>query len=141
MSDSYISASLRKLVIKRAKGNCEYCLLLSNFSANPFCIDHIEPISKGGLSVETNLAYSCLHCNGSKYNKTEGFDIISQKTVPLFNPRKTEWENYFSWNKDFTIIVGMNSVGRATVETLKMNEKRVQNLRKALHAFGVFPPS
>ncbi len=140
MSDYYIPNKIKKAVETRANGNCEYCLLLSDYSGHPFCIDHIFPGSKGGLSDLENLAFCCPNCNGSKYNKVTGLDPLSQTEIALFNPRLQLWQTHFVWDISKTKIIGITPCGRATVEALKMNELKVQNLRKALHAFGVFPP-
>jgi 5-methylcytosine-specific restriction endonuclease McrA len=32
-------------------------------------VDHIKPVSKGGLSIETNLQTLCWRCNRTKSNK------------------------------------------------------------------------
>ena len=136
----YVPQNLRKLVEERASFHCEYCLLPSLFSGHPFCIDHIFPTSKKGKTILENLAFSCQNCNGAKYDKIEGLDPLSQLLIPLFNPRTQIWTRHFNWNQDNSLIIGLTPTGRATVETLKMNLERVQNLRLALNAYGVFPP-
>jgi 5-methylcytosine-specific restriction endonuclease McrA len=87
MAKSYISASLKQLVISRSEGFCEYCKCPADFSTEPFSIEHIRPRSKEGLDELNNLAYACIGCNIYKSDKTEFLDVISQEIVPLFNPR------------------------------------------------------
>ncbi len=68
------SKSVREKVEARAKKLCEYCLSPLNFSSDPFSIEHIFPIFKGGTNDLENLALSCQGCNGFKSIKTEAFD-------------------------------------------------------------------
>lgn len=135
-----VSKKKRNEIEKRANGLCEYCKLPHNLSSSLFAIEHILPISKGGTDETNNLALACQACNNSKYNKTEAFDILSQKTTPLFNPRKNSWSEHFAWNKDFSEIFGLTATGRITIETLKMNRKRTVKIRKFLHLVGEHPP-
>lgn len=128
-----ISNQLRLEVTKRANGFCEYCRSDSDFSDSPFDIEHIVPISQSGKTEIENLALSCHGCNLYKSSKTEGFDIVSQENSRLFNPREDDWNDHFVWAKNYTIIVGLTPVGRATVETLKLNRKGLVNQRKALY--------
>jgi len=137
---SNISKSLKKSVADRANHCCEYCKLPQSFSGNSFAVDHITPESKGGETILVNLAYCCSSCNSSKYNKIEGLDELTNQRANLFNPRKQSWESHFIWNKDYSKILGISPIGRATVNALKMNLSEMENLRRALHFYGVFPP-
>ncbi len=136
----YIPVDLRVLVKGRAKGVCEYCLALSDYSFHPFAIDHIHPTSKGGKTTQDNLAFACQHCNNAKYNKITGIDPLNNTLSTLFHPRQQKWEDHFIWNSEKTIIIGISPVGRTTVQTMKMNRIEAINLRKALYEFGVHPP-
>jgi hypothetical protein len=60
--------------------------------------------------------------------------------VPLFHPRNQPWSDHFSWNDDFTIIIGITPTGRATVETLSLNREGLVNLRRILYQAGEHPP-
>ncbi len=128
------------MVKLRASNLCEYCLALGKFSFHPFQIDHIVPPSKGGSNDPRNLANACHFCNGSKHIKTEATDPLTGVIVLLFHPRNDQWDAHFTWNDDFTIVVGLTPVGRATVSCLKMNREEAVNLRTALRVFGVHPP-
>ncbi|MFN0037094.1 MAG: HNH endonuclease [Saprospiraceae bacterium] len=140
MPDSKPSLALRNLVRARAQEVCEYCLASSLYSSHPFAIDHIWPTSEGGKNDSENLAFVCQHCNNSKYNKTEALDPMTGSMTRLFNPRLDDWAEHFMWNDGFTVILGITSMGRATVSCLKMNRESARNLRAALHQFGVHPP-
>ena len=66
MSSSSIPTELRKLVIERAAGRCEYCLMHQNVSIYSHEVDHIIALKHGGQTSADNLALSCLSCNRHK---------------------------------------------------------------------------
>ncbi len=132
---------LKYLVSTRANYLCEYCKSPANYSPAPFCMEHIIPQSKDGKTEQENLALSCFGCNNNKYNKTKGIDTTTGKSVSLFNPRKQNWNEHFAWNQDTTKIIGLTSIGRATVYTLKLNRQRLQNFRRLLFDAGEHPPN
>lgn len=134
-------ASIRRKVEERAKKLCEYCQSPLEFSSDPFSVEHIFPISKGGTNDLENLALSCQGCNGCKSTKTEAFDVISQTTVGFYNPRKDFRSEHFVWNEDFTEIIGKTAKGRVTVMVLKLNRQRLMNLRRILVLGGEHPPN
>lgn len=131
---------MRREVISRAKGLCEYCRTDSDFSDSPFDVEHIVPLSLGGVTELDNLAFACHGCNMKKSNKTEFFDVISSEISRLFNPRKDIWKEHFGWTQNLLIAVGLTPVGRVTVELLELNRKGLINRRKALLIFGTHPP-
>lgn len=87
-----------------------------------------------------NLAYSCQGCNNRKYVNTEAIDPVSGQLVPLYDPRKQDWNEQFVWNDDFTLILGATPTGRATIERLQLNREGVVNLRHVLGIVGQHPP-
>lgn len=134
MSKSYISVKKKRIVYERAFGCCEYCQCVADFVPDTLPIEHIIPESKGGSNELDNLALSCHACNGSKYDKTNGIDLTTEISVPLFNPRLQQW------NENFSEIVALTATGRATLSTLKMNRPNIVNLRFALYVIGYHPP-
>jgi 5-methylcytosine-specific restriction endonuclease McrA len=62
----YISTELRDFVSKRAKNQCEYCLISDEFSYLTFHIEHIISLKHGGKTEVENLAYACPICNVNK---------------------------------------------------------------------------
>ena len=72
-----ISETLRAEVEERAGYRCEYCLTIMDSSPTRFEVEHIIPLSKGGLTVLENLALACRGCNLCKYNKTHGTDDLT----------------------------------------------------------------
>jgi hypothetical protein len=119
MSTTYIPVSLRRLVEKRAKYRCEYCLLTANLSFFPHEIDHIIAQKHGGNTEANNLAYTCWRCNRYKGTDLGSFDPQTGDFSFLFNPRTQEWLEHFEI-KDFKII-GLTSEGRTTVRLLQFN--------------------
>jgi hypothetical protein len=140
MSRLYISKEIRDLVFERADFKCEYCFSLDQYSSSTFAIEHIIPISKKGTNEVTNLALSCHGCNKHKYNKMFGFDIETGLLAPLYNPRNDDWKSHFVWNKDYTLIIGLTSIGRATIDTLLLNRFRLINQRQVFIDAGLHPP-
>jgi 5-methylcytosine-specific restriction endonuclease McrA len=59
-----VSASDMAWILASTCGLCSYC-----GEARALTVDHIEPISRGGLHEESNIAPSCQSCNSSKKAK------------------------------------------------------------------------
>ena len=67
-----MTSSLRKEILKRDNYTCKYCGNSTYNEPNLLLeIDHIKPLSKGGLTVRENLQTLCWRCNRSKSNKEE----------------------------------------------------------------------
>jgi 5-methylcytosine-specific restriction endonuclease McrA len=137
----FVSPKMRREVAERAGHVCEYCFAPFAFSPSPFNIEHIVPISLGGLTELLNLAFSCNGCNGSKSNKTHAEDPVSGQWSPLFHPRKDVWSEHFGWSEDSFLVIGMTPTGRATVETLRLNRPELLNIRQLLALVGKHPPA
>jgi HNH endonuclease len=136
----YLAVKLRNLIRKRANGHCEYCRIPEHFTPQPFCYEHILPKFVGGKTSAENLALACQGCNSFKATRTEFIDEITNKTTKLFNPRESNWKEHFTWNEDFTEIIGITAQGRVTIKCLKMNRLGLRNLRKVLYINGNHPP-
>ena len=84
MSVTYISAELRRLVVARAEGLCEYCLIAGEDTFYGCEVDHIISL-KHGSSEPENLAYAC-----ALGNRAKGSDVgsvsISGEFTRFFNP-------------------------------------------------------
>jgi hypothetical protein len=140
MSEPRLSAALRRAVAERARQRFEYCQLGDEFSASPFCVEHILPAVSGGPSTFKNLAFSCAGCNAHKSDKTSAFDPVTSEPAALFHPRRDAWERHFAWSVDGLLIVGLTPLGRATVVALKLNRDGLVNLRRILIAAQEHPP-
>lgn len=131
---------MRRTVIARSQGICEYCRSRADHSAGVFAVEHIVPISRGGSDTLDNLALACSGCNGHKYDKVEALDPTTKQIVLLFHPRLQEWNEHFEWSEDYAEIIGSTATGRATVAALRMNRSGLVNLRRALFVLGKHPP-
>lgn len=140
MSEERVTAKQRRTVAERAQDCCEYCRCQVRFATQSFSVEHIIPRSQGGKTALDNLALACQGCNGHKYNKIEGYDPVSGQIVSLYHPRQQEWSSHFTWNDDYTLIVGLTPTGRATIEALQLNREGVVNLRKVLYIMAEHPP-
>jgi HNH endonuclease len=136
----YISANTQRAVIERAQHRCEYCQSRADYTTEPFAVEHIMPVSRGGTSELDNLAFSCSGCNGHKYNRTEASDPTDRTLVPLYHPRLQRWQDHFCWSDDHAQIIGLTFTGCATVEALKMNRTGLINMRQVLYLIGKHPP-
>ena len=88
-----------------------------------------------------NLALACQGCNNHKYNRTKARDVVSGEDVRLFHPRRDRWADHFAWTHDYTQILGLTAIGRATVDALQLNRKALVNLRRVLIEAGEHPPA
>jgi 5-methylcytosine-specific restriction endonuclease McrA len=131
----YLPAALARLVRERAGGSCEYCRLPQSSQEAAFHIDHIQPRSAGGPTVENNLALACVTCSLRKAARTHARDRVSKQRVPLFHPRRDRWADHFRWTRNCR-LVGRTPTGRATIAALGMNRPTVIAIRRALLKLG-----
>ena len=135
------TAAQRQAVSARAEGVCEYCRCPERYAVQSFECEHIIPISEGGATALSNLAFACGGCNRTKATRTSAPDPESGHLVALFHPRKQLWNEHFAWNYDFTLVIGLTAIGRATVEALRLNRPGVVNLRRVLLTIAEHPPA
>ncbi len=133
-----MNESLDRMVRKRAKDRCEYCLIPASVSRFAFPIDHIIAQQHRGETVAENLALSCPHCNFHKGPNIAGVDPSSGKITRLFNPRQDRWKTHFTW--DGPVLNGKTAVGRTTVLVLDINHPDRVEIRRVLGEVGLFPP-
>lgn len=65
-----MTAKLRTYIKTRDQHTCQYCSV--SLAAEPHLlleVDHIVPVSRGGMSAEGNLQTLCWRCNRTKSNK------------------------------------------------------------------------
>ena len=137
----YIPKAVRVAVGKRANDCCEYCYSQERVATQSFSIDHIYPYSLGGRNNLDNLALACPGCNGYKSNKIEGVDPVTQVHISLYHPRNHRWSGHFVWSENYSVIIGLTPIGRATVTTLRLNRDALVNLRNILYSMGEHPPT
>ncbi|HEY9701989.1 MAG TPA: HNH endonuclease [Allocoleopsis sp.] len=136
MSNTYIPLALRKLVIKRAKNRCEYCLIPDQVSFAPLEIDHIIAEKHDGKTDADNLALSCTLCNKYKGSDLTSIDPNTQEIVPLYNPRQDSWSDHFQL--DNGEIKSLTAIGRVTVKLLQINRQERIKERLLLIESGLF---
>ena len=137
MTSTTIPDSLRKLVIERAQGRCEYCLIHQDVSIYSHEVDHIIAVKHEGKTTAENLALACLPCNRHKGSDLATIDLDSGEIVPLFNPRRQVWAEHFTLN--ISQIVGQTPVGRATARLLTFNAPNRLLERQVLITQGRYP--
>jgi hypothetical protein len=136
---AYLSEILRQEVIGRAHGCCEYCQTQQVIVVS-MAIDHIVPQSAGGETTLDNLCLICVGCNGFKLDFQTGIDPDTGEETTLFSPRVQSWRDHFRWSDDGLEIVGLTSVGRATIVRLRMNRNAVVESRRRWVEAGWHPP-
>ena len=140
MSRTKISAALAEKIREQAQLRCGYCLVGEHLIGIRMEFEHLLPLAKGGQTVEENLWLSCRNCNGFKHTLTEAADPETGQLTSLFNPRTQHWFEHFGWNEDHTEIIGLTSVGKATVLALKLNHPKIVATRKLWVSVGWWPP-
>lgn len=138
MSRVHIPAELRLLVLERAQGGCEYCLVHQEDTPFSHQVDHLIPLKHGGQTVSINLALACLDCNQYKGSDLAAIDPVEGNIVPLFNPRMQTWNEHFAL--DGARIVGLTPTGRATISLLRLNDPARLLQRQALIEVNRYPP-
>ncbi|MDQ3247968.1 MAG: HNH endonuclease [Chloroflexota bacterium] len=134
-----ISSWLRRQVVERAQGRCEYCQTPLAIVVE-MEIDHIMPKSVGGRTTLDNLCLACASCNGFKLNFQMAVDPETGEHVSLFNPRTQLWAEHFVWQAHGTKVNGQTPTGRATVQRLRMNREIMIAARQLWVQAGWHPP-
>jgi len=80
----------------------------------------------------------CAYCR-SEARRIRVVDPATGVETPLFHPLHDRWSQHFAWSDDGTKIIGLTIVGRATVESLKMNRQQMLELRRYWLSTGQHP--
>ena len=131
-----IPVALRRLVIERANGKCEYCLMPQSASAFDHEPDHIIPVQHGGKTKADNLALACLRCNRRKGPNVGSFDPETGHLVPFYNPRLQTWTDHF--RLDEALIQPLTPEARVTVKIMQLNDDARIEERKRLIDLGLY---
>lgn len=137
MTSNSIPAELRKFVIQRASGCCEYCRIHQDFSIYTHEVDHIIAVKHGGETTADNLALSCLSCNRHKGSDFATIDQVTKEIVPLFNPRRQVWDEHFYL--EGARIEGKTQMGQGTARLLQLNVPNRVLERQVLMSQGLYP--
>jgi hypothetical protein len=134
---TYIPTDLRRLIIERAVGCCEYCRVPESGGTVGYHVEHVIAIAHGGQTSEDNLAYSCPTCNRYKGSNIAAADPETGDPTFLFHPRRHEWDDHFTLQG--VIIESLTPEGRATEFVLRLNESDRLEHREILFQSGRFP--
>lgn len=132
-----MARSLRETASERARDLCEYCQVPQAFDVNPFQLDHVRAEKHGGVTSLSNLAWCCFLCNSYKGPNVAGYDPETQSLERLFNPRTDDWDEHYRW--DGPILVGRTTIGRTTIDVLRINLYERVLHRQSLIDIGEFP--
>jgi hypothetical protein len=135
---SFVSASLRKRVLARAQGKCEYCLFHQNYELYSHQVDHIIAEKHRGETTFDNLALSCVSCNRHKGSDLASIDPATGLITVLFNPRLHQWDDHFLIDSDIR-IAGLTAIGRTTAILLQMNKLENVEHRRNLTSYSLYP--
>ena len=131
------SAELRRQVIGRADGRCEYCLIHQDDAVASHQIDHVIADKHGGPTSLRNLALACILCNVRKGSDLSSIDPETSEVTALFNPRAQRWKEHFRF--DGVRVVGLTPEGRTTVWLLQLNSIERLAERRELRKVGRLP--
>jgi len=134
-----VPVPLRRAVLNRAGGRCEYCGLSQIGQEAQFHVDHIQPLAEAGATALENLALACVSCSLRKGARRKAADPLTGKQAELFHPRTQRWSDHFQWKG--CRIAGRTPTGHATVDALKMNRLLAQAIRSEEALRGRHPPS
>lgn len=137
MSVTYINAELRRLVVARAEGLCEYCLIAEDDTFYGCAVDHVISEKHGGPTQADNLAYACVFCNQAKGSDIGSIHWESREFIRLFNPRTDSWETHFvlSGNR----IEPLTAIGAVTARILAFNSNERLLERQTLRDLNRYP--
>jgi hypothetical protein len=126
-------------VAARAMHRCEYCHAPEAVFNFPFEVEHIAPVSRGGVKSKINGALACRACNLRKAAHVTGTDPEISAEVRLFNPREDSWDDHFHADPESGTIEGLTPIGRGTVIRLEMNSEAQVAARRQWIRLGIFP--
>lgn len=79
-SDGTVTEESLELLKKVQEFKCAYCLTdLTKLNKSKVHLDHICPISKGGLHSITNVVWSCATCNLRKNSAVSGWTVLTER--------------------------------------------------------------
>ena len=104
-----------------------------------FEVEHIVPLAHGGGDEQANQALACRSCNVFKSQHLVYTDPGTSQVAPLYHPRLDQWEAHFLLEPERGWILGRTSVGRATVDCLRMNSDAQLQARRQWIRLGVYP--
>jgi len=134
-----MDAATRNHVRQQAGHRCEYCGLREDQSPlAALHVEHVLPRKHGGNDDLDNLALACVDCNLHKGSNVAGYDPETGQLTELFHPRSQLWHEHFE--RQGVMIVGRTSIGRTTIDVLRLNAEERLQLRIASSQLWKTPP-
>lgn len=140
MSRARIPDWLYDLVAEDARLQYGYCRCPQRVLPYRLEVEHLLPISLRGTDERDNLRLSCHRCNKLRSNRTRVMDPLTGEDVPIFNPRRDDWNEHFAWELGGVLIVGLTTCGRGTVAALELNDRYDLSARAVWVIAGAYPP-
>lgn len=91
----HYSNDVRKMIYNAADGRCQLCGRPILFSEHT--IDHVLPLSMGGLDDVSNLQLCCFPCNQMKNNILPELFLSRISQIFMFQMEK-KWKSGLEWN-------------------------------------------
>lgn len=139
MAETYIPIAVRRAVVARSGGACEYCRIAETDTFFGCQVDHIVAQKHGGQTVAENLAYACAVCNQAKGSDLGSLDPATGELVRFYNPRADVWADHF--RHDDPQIESLTAIGRVTAVIFGFNRPERLLERSILLATGRYPPT
>ena len=136
---TYIPETLRRQVIERGQGRCEYCRVHQDDRLFAHEIDHIFAEKHGGQTEIENLGLACGECNRYKGSDLCSLDLETGLVVALYHPRRDQWTEHFSVLDG--ILEPLTATGRVTARLLHFNDAEAVDRRRLLIEAGRYPVS
>lgn len=138
-----ISKKTRFEVFKRDAFTCQYCGKKAPDVV--LTIDHIEPVSKGGVNNLLNYITACQDCNSGKSNRRlSDHSIIEKqrKQVEDLQEKREQLEMMFEWQKgllniESETIKQLSGYWMGLVPGYYLNESGEAELRRLVKQFSV----
>lgn len=137
MSVTPINTELRRLVVARAQGLCEYCLIAEEDMFFGCEIDHVISEKHGGPTQADNLAYACVFCNQAKGSDIGSIHWDSDEFIRFFNPRIDRWAEHFTLLG--SRIESLTKIGAVTARILGFNNNERLFEREVLREINRYP--
>jgi hypothetical protein len=134
---NWVPDELRRAVVSRANGICEYCLISERDTHLGCEVDHIVSEKHGGRTVADNLANACFYCNRYKGTNVASLDPDTGDVIRLFNPRVDAWSDHFRLRGGR--IEWKTRIGEATARILGFNFQERIIERELLRADEKYP--
>lgn len=130
-------------VFKRDSFKCQYCgecapdVILE--------VDHIDPVSKGGVDEMVNLITACRSCNAGKSDrKLDDNTTLAKQRAQLaeLNERREQLEMMMTWRSgikeiDEIQVEKAHQAWKAAAPGWSWNESGIKNLRSMLKKHGL----